>query len=107
MLIRRLGGDSRPGQSPTLYATDRESYLVQGWRTDTDHIEIPHGLLRWLEPGTCLGSILTDSGHGTFTIGGWPIADQDILAEMKIPAHESAVEVPMGVQRRRDAEPGV
>lgn len=106
MQIRLLGGDSKPGHSPQLYATDRNSYLVQGWRTTTaDSIEIPHGLLRWLEPETCLGRVLTDTGHGTFILNGDPIIDQEVLAEMKIPDHESAVEVAVGIQRRRDAQP--
>jgi hypothetical protein len=29
--LRFLGKDSTPDESPTLYATDRDSYVVQGW----------------------------------------------------------------------------
>jgi hypothetical protein len=39
--------DSNPGQSPTLYRTDRESWVVQGWVvTDSDALaamRIPAG----------------------------------------------------------------
>jgi hypothetical protein len=39
--------DSSPGQSPTLYRTDRESWVVQGWVvTDMDALtamNIPEG----------------------------------------------------------------
>jgi len=31
MKITFLGKDSTPNDSPTLYATDRETYLVQGY----------------------------------------------------------------------------
>lgn len=32
MKITFLGTTTRDGGSPTLYATDRDTYLVQGWR---------------------------------------------------------------------------
>lgn len=63
MKLRFLGSDSDAGQSPTLYATDRGTYVVQGWRiTDAealgavrvpDHeaiVEIPAALLRFAHP---------------------------------------------------------
>ncbi len=31
MRLRFLGKNSVPGDSPTLYATDRNSFVVQGW----------------------------------------------------------------------------
>lgn len=47
MKITFLGKDSTPNDSPTLYATDRESYLVQGYVvTDPEALEqmrIPEG----------------------------------------------------------------
>ncbi|MGH3925041.1 MAG: hypothetical protein ACRDTT_19630, partial [Pseudonocardiaceae bacterium] len=37
MELRFLGKETTGGQSPTLYATDQGSYLVQGWIvTDAD-----------------------------------------------------------------------
>ncbi|MFB8004236.1 hypothetical protein [Nocardia sp. NPDC056000] len=71
----------------------------------TDHpdlIEIPHALLAYLEAGTCLGVVLTDTGHGTFTLTGEPILDPDVLAEMDIPDHEAGVKVPVGQEIRPD-----
>jgi hypothetical protein len=60
MRLRFLGSTSNNGGSPTLYDTDRNTYLVQGWRVidaETlaqldipDHetvIEIPKGLLEF------------------------------------------------------------
>ena len=32
MKLRFLGKNSNVGDCPTLYATDRDSYLVQGWK---------------------------------------------------------------------------
>jgi hypothetical protein len=29
--LRFLGKDSTPDDSPTLYATDQDSYVIQGW----------------------------------------------------------------------------
>ena len=46
--------ESKPDGSPTLYRTDRGSWVVQGWK----------------------------------------VADPDVLAEMDIPDHETAVEIP-------------
>jgi hypothetical protein len=31
MHLTFLGKESRPDESPTLFATDRDSYVVQGW----------------------------------------------------------------------------
>ncbi|WP_030370486.1 hypothetical protein [Streptomyces rimosus] len=32
MKLRFLGKNSTPGDSPTLYATDQDSYVIQGWK---------------------------------------------------------------------------
>jgi hypothetical protein len=72
MRLRLLGTDSRQDGSPTLYATDRGTYVVQGWRVpdQVERVEIPYGLLQHLEIGTCLGTPLHDSGGGNFTSPG-------------------------------------
>ena len=54
-----LGTESVHGDCPTLYATDRDTYVVQGLR----------------------------------------VIDPEALAAMRIPAHETAVEVPSGLLR--------
>jgi hypothetical protein len=56
-----LGTESENGGSPTLYATDRGTYVLQGWRvTDPEAlavlsipshetvVEVPAGLLQYL-----------------------------------------------------------
>ncbi|MQY19348.1 hypothetical protein NRB20_24330 [Nocardia sp. RB20] len=104
MRLKFLGKNTTGQQSPTLYASDEGTYVSQGWRTDVpNQIEIPHRLLQFLEPGTCLGTLLTDTGHGTFTLSGRPVVDAETLAQMDIPAHELAVEVPVGQEIRPDA----
>lgn len=57
MRLTYLGKISDDGESPTLYATDRGTYVVQGWKID----------------------------------------DVEALATMKIPPHETAVEIPPGL----------
>lgn len=108
MQLEKLGGDSTDGQSPTLFRSDRDTYVVQGWSTDaTDTIEIPHRLLRHLQPRTCLGALLHDTGHGTFMLTGPPVTDSEALEQIRLPGHESAVEVAIGTEKRRDAAPHV
>ncbi|MGK8559476.1 hypothetical protein [Nocardia gipuzkoensis] len=106
MKLERLGGDSTDGQSPTVFRSDRGTYVVQGWSTDSlDTVEIPHRLIRHLVPGTCLGALLRDTGHGTFMLTGSPVTDAEALEQIGLPSHESAVEVGIGSERRRDAAP--
>ncbi|MFD8249657.1 hypothetical protein [Nocardia sp. NPDC059691] len=103
MKVRFIGGESGGDGSPRLYASDRDTYLVQGWKTDDDsRIEIPHRLLAYSPAGTCLTG-LEDSGHGTFYLSGKPVIDSEALAQMKIPDHETAVEVAIGQEVRPDA----
>lgn len=60
MRLRVLGSTSKDGQSPTLFETDRDTVLVQGWRvTDPEAlgqmsipghetvVEVPRELLRF------------------------------------------------------------
>jgi hypothetical protein len=58
-----LGSTSQEGQCPTLYATDRDTFVVQGWTvTDPEalaglrdvlpgetFVEVPKALLRFAE----------------------------------------------------------
>jgi hypothetical protein len=58
-----LGSTSQEGQCPTLYATDRDTFVVQGWAvTDPEalgdlrdvlpgetFVEVPKALLRFAE----------------------------------------------------------
>ncbi|WP_067653566.1 hypothetical protein [Nocardia harenae] len=96
MNIRFLGkGGTTGGGCPSLYATDRGTYLAQGWRTGApERIEIPHLLLGFAEPDTYVGAAMTDTGRGTFTLTGKPVTDPATLAKMDIYPGETVVEVP-------------
>ncbi|MFC9244462.1 hypothetical protein ACFT7S_10660 [Streptomyces sp. NPDC057136] len=115
MKLRFLGKNSKQGDCPTLYATDRDTYLVQGWKifandllTQLDipvgqtAVEVPTELFEFLtEDGLPIGEIrrledpimvLTPSG--TFVVQGLEVTDSEALAEMEIPDYETVVEVP-------------
>ena len=113
MQLTFLGKDSVPDQSPTLYATDQETFVVQGWivtdptilaavtvADDETIVEVPAKLLRYLEKAGVVGSIshvvepivyVTDSGNDV--IKGRRVPDPETLVQMDIPAHESCVEI--------------
>lgn len=96
MRLQFLGKSTQGGGSPTLYATDRNTYVVQGWRVEElkEGVEIPHRLLNHIEPGTYLGALLTDTGRGSFVLSGRSVTDSEALSQMNIPGHETCVEVP-------------
>lgn len=105
MRLTFLGKNTNKNGCPTLYRTDRNTYVVQGWRVPgrDDVLAIPHPLLGFLEPGTCLGVLLQDTGHGTFLLSGEAVTDPEALAQMDIPDHETCIEVPVGKEIRGDA----
>jgi len=113
MKIRFLGKESEHGDSPTLYATDRSTYLVQGWK-----VEDPEILAKSNLPGdeavveiyARLMSHLTKDGksgvitcwappivhvrdNGNVVIQGKRLADSGLRVHMDIPDHEDVVEV--------------
>ncbi|MEV7401017.1 hypothetical protein AB0N93_11545 [Streptomyces sp. NPDC091267] len=115
MKLRFLGKNSKQGDCPTLYATDRDTYLVQGWKIYANDllmqldvsdgqtaVEVPAELFEFLaEDGLPSGEIrrlkdpimiLTPSG--TFVVQGLSVTDPEALAEMEIPDYETVVEVP-------------
>lgn len=96
MRLTFLGKATQGGGSPTLFATDRDTYVVQGWKVPMhpDSVEIPHRLLKHVEAGTYLGAHLADTGRGSFTLSGTPVTDTEALSNMNVPGHESCVEVP-------------
>lgn len=113
MRLTFLGTETQGGGSPTLFLTDRDTYVVQGWKVaeedPTTVVEIPAPLLRHLSPGTELGVPLLDTGRRwnddsgrsweTYMVIGTAVTDVEVLARMDIPGHESCVEVK---QRRKD-----
>lgn len=113
MKLRFLGKESTPTNSPTLYATDQESYVVQGWIiTDTTIltqlvvpqdqgvVEVPPTLLAYLAVDGVQGSvtnlvppIVGVTGTGHYIIQGTRVTDSEMLGQMSIPEHESCVQV--------------
>ncbi len=113
MELRFLGKDSSPQESPTLYSTDRESYIVQGWIvTDVDIlagldltdeetiVEVPARLLTFLaEDGVegAVGNLVVPIMHvkdnGNYLVKGRRVSDPTALDIMRIPDHETCVEV--------------
>ncbi|MEU6563150.1 hypothetical protein [Nocardia nova] len=88
-------GGSGDGDCPSLYATDRDTYLVQGWETRiVGTVEIPHLLTGFAEPDTFIGAAMTDTGRGTFSVTGRPITEPDVLAQLTLAPDETTIEVP-------------
>jgi hypothetical protein len=108
-----LGKDSTPDDSPTLYATDQDSYVVQGWIVtdpeilarhplpdDEEIVEIPPALLAYLVndgldgPVTNLvPPIVEVTSNGNYIVRGKRVTDPETLGQMRIPEHESCMHV--------------
>jgi hypothetical protein len=108
-----LGKDSTPTNSPTLYATDQESYVVQGWKVtdgailallvvpdDETIVEIPAALLKFLSLDGLSGDarnlvppIVHIKENGNYIIQGKRVNDDEALSQMSIPDHETCVHV--------------
>jgi hypothetical protein len=113
MQIRFLGKETDQGDSPTLYATDRGTYLVQGWKVNDPEIlarlEVPEGetvvevyarLMSHLAKDGLSGvvnsrvpPIVHVRDDGNLVIQGRRVTDRQALAQMNIPDHEEVVEV--------------
>jgi hypothetical protein len=109
-----LGKESQPNNSPTLFVTDRDTYVVQGWivtdpqaldiLTPTDDetiVEIPPKLMVNLVNDGVSGDvtnlvppIVHILENGNYIFQGARVTDTKALAQMNIPSHESCVEVP-------------
>ncbi len=113
MEIRFLGKETDHGDSPTLYATDQGTYLVQGWKvTDPEilaKLDVPESetvveiyarlmthlvkdglsgvVTSWIPP------IVHVKENGNLVIQGKRVTDPEALTEMNIPRHEDVVEV--------------
>lgn len=113
MEIRFLGKATEHLNSPTLYATDQATYLIQGWKvTDPEilvKLDVPEGetvveiyarlMAHLAEDG--LSGVVTSwtppivhvKENGNLVIQGKRVTDSKVLAEMKIPGHEDVVEI--------------
>jgi hypothetical protein len=96
MRLTFLGKSTQGGGSPTLFATDRNTYVVQGWKVEGPggSVEIPHRLLQYVQPSTYVGALMADTGRGSFVLSGQAVSDEETLSQMDIPGHETCVEVP-------------
>jgi hypothetical protein len=111
MHLRFLGKDSTPDNSPTLYATDEASYVVQGWVVTDDLVlsqievpdnetivEVPPGLFAFLAADGLNGApvelqapIVAVNGVGNYIVQGERVTDPAVLSQMSIPDHETCV----------------
>jgi len=115
--LRFLGKETTGGQSPTLYATDQDSYIVQGWIvTDADIlggldlaadetlVEVYARLMTHLAEDGLSAEVVHASypivhvrGNGNYVLRGRRLDDSKALAQMEIPGHETAIEIPKNV----------
>jgi hypothetical protein len=113
MHLTFLGKESRPDESPTLFATDRDSYVVQGWiitdpeilamvtvSDDETIVEVPATLMAHLAKDGLNGDVLNvvppivhTTANGNYIIKESRVTDPDALGQMTIPDHETCVEV--------------
>lgn len=114
MKLRFLGKESKPDESPTLYATDRDSYVVQGWivteptilalfdlADDETLVEVPARLLAHLDKDGLSGEverpappIVHVTADGNYIMRGPRVHDTEALGQMHIPHHETCIEIP-------------
>ncbi|MFG2672729.1 hypothetical protein [Streptomyces sp. NPDC048445] len=115
MKLRFLGKNSTPGDSPTLYASDQDSYIVQGWKVFAQDllmqldmpegqtaVEVPTELFEHLiKDGLTHGAIkrfeapiMLVTGQGTCIVQGPVMRDAEALSQMRLPDYEDCIEVP-------------
>ncbi|MEU3754528.1 hypothetical protein AB0H17_17430 [Streptomyces olivoreticuli] len=115
MKLRFLGKNSTPGDSPTLYASDRDSYVVQGWKVFANDVlmrlDVPDGQTVVEVPTELFGHLTKDgleSGEikrfsapimlvtelGTCIVQGPEMRDAEALSQMRLPDYEDCIEVP-------------
>jgi hypothetical protein len=113
MRLTFLGKDSRLDESPTLFATDRDSYVVQGFIVTDPEIlavievsdgetvvEVPAALMAHLAKDGLSGDVVNlippivhITENGNYIIRGRLVTDPEALGQMTIPDHETCVEV--------------
>lgn len=88
VILFRTDCDDKP-ICPSLWKTDRDTTVVQGWVTASDRsvVEVPEALLAGLELPS------EPTGRGTLLVRGVEVTDLEALRLMDIPEGEAAVEV--------------
>ncbi|WP_242883931.1 hypothetical protein [Actinomadura litoris] len=119
MRLTFLGKDSKPDESPTLYATDQDTYIIQGWIvTDPeilDKLDVPEGEVIVEVPPGLFGHLVNDgvtgrvtswappivhvSKEGNLIVQGARVASAEARGQMDIPDHEDCVETPKSALR--------
>jgi hypothetical protein len=115
MKLRFLGKNSTPGDSPTLYASDQDSYVIQGWKVYANDVlarldvpeghtavEVPTELFEHLtkdgvpsgEIKNVVAPIMLLTEQGTCVVQGPRMYDPEALSQMRMPDYETCVEVP-------------
>jgi hypothetical protein len=114
MELRFLGKETTGGDSPTLHATDRGTYIIQGWVvTDPEilaKLDVPEGetcvetyarLFTHLAKDGLSGVVATWAPpivhvlpSGNYIVQGARVADAEVRAKMAMPAGEDCVELP-------------
>lgn len=119
MVLMFLGKDSKPNESPTLYATDQDTYIIQGYivtnrkitakldilATETV-VEVPAGLFAHLVKDGVQGTITTwappivyVTADGNYIVQGERVTNPEARGQMNIPEHEDCVQVPKSAIR--------
>lgn len=113
MHLTFLGKESFSKNSPTLFVTDCNSYVVQGWivtdpkilamivmSDDETIVELPAALLAYLAKDGLSGDVVNlvppivhVTAKGNYIIKGRRVTDPEVLGPMTIPDHETCVEV--------------
>ena len=114
MKLRFLGKESKPNDSPTLYASDGDSYVVQGYivtdpailalfdlADDETLVEVPARLMIHLDKDGLTAGILRPAppivhvkADGNYIMRGPRVTDAEALSQMNIPPHETCIEIP-------------
>ena len=119
MALTFLGKDSKPNESPTLYATDQDTYIIQGYIVTNQEItakldisatetivEVPPGLFAHLVKDGVQGTITTwappivhVTDDGNYIVQGERVSSPETRGQMDIPDHEDCVQVPKSAIR--------
>lgn len=111
MRLTRLRGACDPKPTcPTLFLTDRQTLIVQGWlvtgsattalpaRAEETVVEVPTSLLWTTSTPAYPGSSAVQlTGRDTALVRGRIIDDAEVLASLSLPEGETAVEVPISL----------
>src|SRR5215213_6357847 len=102
MRLTFLGKESVPDQSPTLYVSDQDTYVVQGWivtdpqvialiavADDEDIVEVPAKLMVHLAKDGVIGDVVNFMppivhvlDNGNYIVRGRRVTDREALGQM-------------------------